>query len=132
MRIRGLSEAHIQCQITDFLALDGWRRLKTDPCSDRARGKGFGEKGMCDVLYIRYEERDGNGGLTPLANSHAQVLWIEHKKVGGKVSAHQEAWHRAERARGALVVVATKDFEPSLDGFLLWYRRSGLLRRDGL
>jgi hypothetical protein len=59
-------------------------------------------------------------------------MWVEHKRAGGVVRPHQLAWHEAERARGALVVVATEDFEPSLDGFIEWYRVSGLLRRKGL
>lgn len=119
-----LSESDIERQITDLLALDGWRAIKTDPCSDRARGKGFGEKGMCDVLYVRYHP----DALTLGDRQACDVMWIEHKKPGGKVSPHQAAWHQAERARGALVVVATVDFEPSVDGFLAWYRKSGLAR----
>lgn len=117
-----LSEAHIERQITDFLALDGWRALKTDPCSDKSRGKGFGEIGMADVLYIRYRDE------CPLAD----VLWVEHKRPGGVVTLAQKIWHRAERARGAFVAVATEDFLPSLGGFQHWYRITGLLRRVGL
>lgn len=32
--------------------------------------------------------------------------WIEVKRPGGKTSAHQEAWHAAERAAGGTVFVA--------------------------
>lgn len=134
-----LSEAHIERQITDFLGLDGWRALKTDPCSDKSRGKGFGAIGMADVLYIRYRDPAVNirsfPSVLPLTVpeiSSSQVMWVEHKRRGGRVSMEQKTWHRAERARGALVVVATEDFAPSLEGFQNWYRFNGLVRRLGL
>lgn len=130
-----LSEAQIERQCSDFLALDGWRGLKTDPCSDRRRGKGFGELGMADHLYIRYlppgvlryylpPDRYGPG--------LAQVLWVEYKGPRGKLSPHQITWATNERDRGAMVAQATVDFAPSFDGFTDWYRGSGLLRREGL
>src|SRR6188508_192911 len=92
-----LSEADIQRTCTDFLKLDGWRPLRTDPCSDKARGKGFGEKGMADHLYIRY------GDLQP-DRPLCEVMWIEWKSERGRVSPHQIAWREAERARGALTL----------------------------
>jgi len=79
-----ISEADIQRTCSELLEWDGWRALRTDPVSDRAtvdairraimgvpelnhvrelilkvikrcvRGKGFGELGMPDHLYIRY------------------------------------------------------------------------------
>jgi hypothetical protein len=118
-----MTEAQIERQCSDFLALDGWRLVKTDPCSDPRRGKGFGEKGMPDCLYLRYCAQSPMG-------SH--VLWIEWKGPRGRVAPHQALWHFTERARGALVVVATKDFPPTFEGFTAWYRKSGLLRRQGL
>ena len=126
-----LTEAQIERQITDWLALDDWRALKTNPCSDKARGKGFGEVGMADVLYIRYMV-ELLAPRMPEWDAQAHVMWIEHKRASGVVRPHQLAWHEAESARGALVVVATEDFEPSLDGIIEWYRVSGLLRRKGL
>ena len=125
MKRTGLTEAQIERQITDFLALEGWRAIKTNPCSDKSRGKGFGEIGMPDVLYLRYGSKDC------FVPGLAEVMWIEHKRPGGKVSPHQADWHYAERARGALVVVATQDFAPHFDGFHAWYLVSGLLRRQG-
>ena len=126
-----LREIDIQRQITDWLALDGWRGLRTDPCSDKARGKGFGELGMADYLYIRYSEPPTP---TLLLRSHAQVLWVEHKRPGGEPTPHQWTWHRAERARGALTAIAGRgcDFDGSLDDFIRWYRFVGLVRRRGL
>ena len=120
------TEAQIQEAIGDLLQLDGWRIVRTDPVSDRQRGKGFGEPGMADCLYIRY-------GKTAFKES-AEVMWIEHKKTlrngqPTKPKQHQLDWHRAERARGALTLIAGEDFPASVDGFLAWYRASGLMNR---
>lgn len=133
-----LSEADIQRTCADFLTLDGWRPLRTDPCSDRRRGTGFGEKGMADYLFVRYAGvpcgGDGCSGENcgPEFLAPAEVLWVEFKKPGGKNQPHQRTWQQAERMRGALVVVATEDFPPTVEGFMGWYRCSGLLRRQGL
>jgi len=116
-----LREIDIQRQCSDYLALDGWRMLRTDPCSDRRRGKGFGEVGMADCLYIRYEPE-----------LQARVLWIEWKRPGCHPTPQQQQWHLAERARGALTWIAGVDFPADYDSFLLYYRQSGLLRRKGL
>lgn len=136
-----VSERQIERTCTAFLALDGWRALKTDPVSRREWGKGFGEKGMADCLYIRYElgdrlldesDLDCYGISETTLYSFAEVLWIEWKRVGGKTATHQAQWHIAERARGALVWVAGQDFAPDFDSFVAFYRTSGLLRRPGL
>jgi len=122
-----LLESDIQRQISEFLELDGWRALRTDPCSDRARGKGFGEVGMADHLYIRYPTTEFQMEYGLSRGSFCQVLWIEHKRPDGRASDKQKQWHMAERARGALTLIAGEDFEPSLDGFLAWYHHSGLM-----
>jgi hypothetical protein len=119
-----LTEAQIERQITDFLALDDWRAIKTEASATSPRG-GRVERGTPDVLYIRYRWEASTRRPLPLC----EAMWIEHKAPGGKVSQHQRDWHQAERARGALVVVATEDFAPSLDGFAAWYRQSGIMRR---
>jgi hypothetical protein len=113
-----IRERDIERACVDLLQLDGWRPLKTDPCSDRFRGKGFGERGMGDSLLIRY-------AVPPTA----EVLWIEWKGPRGRVGDHQMAWHMNERARGAKTLIASIDFEPTIDGFLKFYRTSGLMRR---
>lgn len=125
-----LSEADIERTCSDFLALDGWRPLKTDPCSDRARGKGFGELGMADRLYIR--QLFDAFAISPTIKAGAQVVWIEWKSKRGKPSQKQLDWHQAERARGALTWIAGVDFPASIEGFMQFYRESGLLRRAGL
>lgn len=130
------TEAQIEKAISDLLELDGWRALKTDPVSDRARGKGFGEKGMADHLYIRYRDpaitRDFQTDL-PLSIdqiARAEVMWIEHKQPKGVVADHQRTWHVAERARGALSLLAGVHFTATVEGFWDWYRASGLMRKD--
>ena len=128
-----LKEIDIQRQCSDFLALDGWRLLRTDPVSDRRRGKGFGEIGMADCLYIRYLPPEPPApGKIPGKMGLAHVLWVEYKRPGGKLSPHQIRWAQEETARGALVWLATWTFEPTFEGFVAHYRASGLLRRVGL
>ena len=136
-KTKPLSEAHIQQTCTEWLELDGWRSLRTDPVSRREWGKGFGEVGMADHLYIRYLV--GPRGDPHCKRSQAEVLWIEFKrayssKVRGprvtKAAEHQKAWHAVERARGALTLIAGEDFPASIEGFQDWYRKSGLMRRN--
>lgn len=130
-----LKEADLERAASDLLELDGWRTLKTDPVSRREWGKGFGELGMADRLYIRYQERflqpDSNGGQLAHANAiaAAAVMWIEWKRPGGKATTTQKMWHTAERARGALTLIAGEDFTPTFEGFREWYLASGLMRR---
>lgn len=137
-RLPALSEAHLERQCSDFLALDGWRTLKTDPVSRREWGKGFGEKGMADRLYLRYdfpqackEQPELRKQMSAAMLAIGDVLWIEWKRIGGKAKPHQRLWIAAERARGGLVLLAGEDFPATYDGFLAWYRASGLLRRTG-
>ena len=145
MRIRGrtdsatkLSEKHIQETCTAFLELDRWRALKTDPVSRREWAKGFGELGMADHLYIRYVNiplRDPADPRIVRANMgapHAEVLWIEWKSKRGKPKPNQLEWHRAERARGALTLIAGEDFPATIEGFKNWYRESGLMRNTSI
>lgn len=117
-----IPESQIEAECTKLLEEDGWRALRTDPVSDRGRGKGFGELGMADHLYIRYPrgERD--------FKVFAQILWIEFKSAKGKPAKHQISWHQKERARGALTLIAGEDFPASVEGFKQWYAGSGLSR----
>ena len=138
-----MKERDIERTCSDFLELDGWRSLKTDPVSDRARGKGFGEIGMADRLYIRYgdielfdrhigQKEPNDYPWMKCKRWNCEVLWIEFKSAKGKPSLKQLDWHRAERARGALTWIAGVDFPASIEGFMAFYRQSGLLRRQGL
>lgn len=140
--MKPLLEKHIQQTCTAFLALDGWRPLRTDPVSDRSRGKGFGELGMADHLYIRYLHRESAfPHVQFLGRAHAELMWVEWKRERGgtgkkalftraeKAKIHQRGWIAAERARGALVLLAGEDFPATIEGFCEFYAQSGLQRR---
>jgi hypothetical protein len=122
-----ITEAHVQKSVVDYLQWDGWRAIRTDPVSDRQRGKGFGEIGMPDYLFVRYKPTFRASGMRDIRLSMddtvAQVLWIEFKRPGQKPRPRQMVWHDAERARGALVLVVD-DF----DSFRQWYSQSRLER----
>lgn len=134
-----LLEADIQHTCTQYLALDGWRALRTDPVSDRRRGKGFGEVGMADHLYIRYLQHGYPPDLAHGLHQLAEVMWIEWKRLDRfskrehywlptKAGEHQRNWHKAESARGAFTLIAGEDFPATIEGFLEWYGKSGLCR----
>jgi len=122
-------EAQLEKTCTEMLELDDWRSLKTDPVRNREWGKGFGELGMADRLYIRY------GWPSERFWGTALVMWIEWKcmrpgrKTATKAQQHQLDWIAAERARGALVLLAGVDFPATFEGFKAWYLNSGLNRR---
>lgn len=120
-----LRERDIARQIGDLLELDGWRLLWCEPMSRRDLGKGFGERGMADLLAIRYI---GGSCKTIPGKATAEILWCEFKAPGKKAAPHQRTWHEAERARGALTLIAGEDFACSTEGFMAWYRASGLNR----
>ena len=117
----------IEAECTRLLEMDGWRALRTDPVSDRGRGKGFGEPGMADHLYIRYEPVNP-GEEMDCMSANTEILWIEFKSAKGKPAKHQTEWHTKERARGALTWIAGVDFPASVAGFVEHYRKSGLNR----
>jgi hypothetical protein len=115
---KDVPESLIEAECCKLLAEDGWRILKTDPVSDKSRGKGFGELGMADTLAVRYGKQA----------AAAEVIWLEWKAPGGRVRKHQTDWHTKERARGAMTAIAGVDFAPTVRGFWKWYRASGLAR----
>src|SRR5690348_6653268 len=124
------TESQIQEACAHILELDGWRRLRTDPVSRREWGKGFGEKGMADDLFLRYRsayDRPGEGGMPLAGMCVAQVIWIEWKRLlpqkrgktwprSTQAAIHQQAWHTLERKRGASTLIAGQDFPASVDG----------------
>lgn len=151
-----LLEADIQKACVDYLAAHGWRHVRTDPVSDTAmvssfrqwlfgvpalnhvrdlilsglkrcgRGKGFGEVGMADSLFVRYS-------FYGIADSDrlrcvSQVMWIEWKRVKkGKATGPTDAqreWHILERHRGGFTLIAGVDFPASIEGFRDWYTAS--------
>jgi len=130
-----ISEAQLELAGTEYLVWDGWRAFKTDPVSNRLWGKGFGEKGMCDHLYLRYcDTTPTDPG--PLTEGWGGILWIEWKRPkskgrqAGVAKFHQTQWIMAERARGALVWLCGVDFPASYDGFLEHYQASRLQRKN--
>lgn len=134
MKATALSEAHIEQSCSEWLALDGWRRVITDP--PKLRGMGVTEKGITDGLYIRYAAAVGRDtSFVKGGTSYAEVLWIEWKRhrpgrrTATKAMLHQLTWIAAERARGALVWLAGVDFPATIEGCQEHYRNSGLMRR---
>lgn len=119
-------ERDIQKTCEDYLRLDGWRLLRMEQNFSEKKIKTVGERGMPDLLAIRYS-------VAGIPQSHsrcvAEVMWWEWKQPNGRVGLHQLAWHFAERVRGAMTLIAGEDFEASIEGFLAWYRKSGLNRR---
>ncbi len=112
-------EADIQEECVKLMQEDGWRALRTDPVSDRGRGKGFGELGMADYIFFRPGRRQ------PMS----EVLWVEFKSRDGCPKKHQTDWHYKERSRGFCTWIASVDFPASVEGFREHYAASGLMRR---
>ena len=130
-------EKHIEKAITALLEIDGWRAIKMEQNFSERKRKAVGEPGMADHLYIRYMFNP------PAFNclAHAEVLWIEFKKLRGgngkrgiftkaeKASIKQRAWIARERSRGALVLLVGEDCPATIEGVRNWYLASGLNRR---
>lgn len=116
-----MSEAELERTCTNMLVLDGWRPLKTNPVSRRARGAGFGELGMADLLVIRYAEP---------RSRNAEIMWIEFKIPAGINAEHQKRWQQEERERGACVLVFGEDFPATAEDFWRFYCESGW-RKNG-
>jgi hypothetical protein len=115
-------EALIQEECCKFLEEDSWRILRTDPVSDRSKGRGFGEIGMGDTLAMRPLGHD-------LYKTACEVLWIEWKTGKRKAGSHQLAWHAKERARGFTTWIANTDFPATIEGFRQHYVDANLMRR---
>lgn len=120
-----ISEAQIQEACATMLALDDWRRVRTD--MKQLRGMGVQEPGMADDLFIRYRFTDPWN--TAEFRAQTEAMWIEWKSKRGVAGDHQRAWQRLERKRGALVLLAGEDFPASIEGFRDWYKASGLMRK---
>jgi hypothetical protein len=114
-----LKESDLERQIAEYLALDSWYTRHFELNYSERKQRSIGEKGMPDMLCLRY---------TGIA--WANILWIECKRPGGPVSRWQREWKERERRRGATVLLMGIDFEPSIDGFVEWYEKSGLQARE--
>lgn len=132
-----LREKQIQKTVCDLLRAEGWRVFEFEQQFSEKKRSTVGEKGMPDVLGIRYSAAQLRDFMTDLpwkSRGSAEVLWIEMKRIDKrgrttKARADQKLWHEAERARGALVWVAGEDFPATIDGFIAHYKASGLARR---
>ena len=104
-----LSEKDIDKQISSFMAVRGWRRIRNNVGMMAGAGGNpvvFGERGMCDLKFIRYFTEPYGAAL---------VLWVETKKPGAATTCrcrlgdkktcrlcNQAAWRAKERERGAV------------------------------
>lgn len=134
-------ERDIEAACTQLLQLDGWRVFHMEQQWSEKKRKSVGEHGMADVLAIRYgpprrhQQRFARGFETTWFPEDAEVVWLEFKRITGKsgrptkAAPHQKIWHRDERLRGAMTLIAGEDFPASTDGFIAWYRGSGLMRQ---
>ena len=118
-------EALIEAECVKFLQEDGWRALKTNPVSDRGRGKGFGTPGMADYEFTRAASSE-----TARKEGWCQILHVEFKSRGGKPQKHQIEWATQTRAQGFLVWMSSVNFSPSVEGFREFYAQSGLMKRS--
>ena len=110
-------ELDLERAIRTLLEWHGWIVRKMERNYSERKRKSVGELGMPDLLAIRYIQD----------SFAAEVLWIEVKRTfrqkATKAAGHQHEWHTRDRRRGAFTVIAGEDFEASIDGFKLWYRR---------
>lgn len=119
-----LTEADIQQTVCELLTLDGWHMFRTELTVQRDRGRVVGERGMPDVMAVRYGSVNTGYPDDDRRRCFAQLLYIEFKAPGKNPPAHQLAWHAAERTKGALVLVVD-----DIEAFRTWYAASGLSRR---
>jgi len=130
-----IREKDIQRTICDLLRAEGWRVFEFEQQWSEKKRKTVGERGMPDVLAIRYRAAVSHVPTGPLSSREMYtdiVLWVELKRISRgratKAELHQLAWHEAERARGALTLIAGVDFPATIEGFRAWYAQSGLAR----
>jgi hypothetical protein len=76
----------------------------------------FAEKGMPDFLAIHYLDTKG----------HALVLWVETKRLGGRLGEDQAVWHGKETTLGGVVITAftIDDFLAQYEARLGWIHRA--------
>lgn len=133
-RPREKREAALKAEANKLMQADGWRVWNLESVRDATRGRGFGEPGMPDTLYIRKHTLDLRSGGRHLY----EVLYVEWKiirpgrKGAERAQVHQKLWHAAERGRGFWTVIAGEDFTATLDGFINWYASNNLNRSVNL
>jgi hypothetical protein len=110
------SESQIQKACEDILRAHRWRILRFEQNYSVRKRKVVGERGMPDVLAMRYYR-----GTT------TQSVWIEFKTPKGKPSDIQLRWHATERLLGAFTAIAGLDFPATIEGFEIWAKKNGLI-----
>lgn len=94
-----LTERQIEQQIVDILTAHGWRVLRTNVFAGAViQRQGSIEPGIPDLQARR------RVNLTILVNTW-EIIWIEVKRPGEKLSPVQVAWHAAAKKRGETVFV---------------------------
>ena len=111
-----IMERHIEEAVCALLEIDGWRSWKMEENFSERKMKRTGERGMPDRLFLRYHHANNGCAKYEWVRACGEILWIEFKAPGKLPRPEQAAWHDAERARGALVLVVD-DF----DKFKKWY-----------
>jgi hypothetical protein len=95
-----VSEAQVQRGCIELLRAEGWRVFETH---GHEAHKGHGEAGQPDLVAIK---------RTPIVYDAwprwTQVLFVEVKVPGGRVSAAQKAWHAAAEADNFSVLVVSE------------------------
>ncbi len=127
-----VTEAHIEKYVCDFLSLDGWICRKMEQNFSERKVKLVGEKGMPDIVAIRYRFADESEAAKILKmavtddqlRAHVELLWVELKRPSQKPRPSQVTWKEAEERRGALCWIVD-----SIDTFPERYKASGLQRK---
>ncbi len=122
-------ESSLESAVATLMQLDGWRYFHTEYALTQG-GRPVLEPNMPDAFFIRYlDGKEGCGCPLPFGCCCSHTIWVEFKRVGKKATGEQRLWHAAERKRGAIMLVAGVDFTADTEGFKVWYRASGLMRR---
>lgn len=117
---RNLTEAQVSQQVDDFMAANGWRRIRHSAGTAQRVKDGItvghmaiGEPGIPDRQYIYYLDATGR----------TLTLWVELKRAkGGKVRASQEEWLLKESARGAVIYAGERGGRRfDIEHFIAWY-----------
>lgn len=96
-----LTEAAVERQIIDLLEAHGWLVLRTNNFC----GQGFVSQGAIEPGMPDLQARFLIPWVSPVGEAW-QILWIEVKRPGGKVSLKQATWHQLAQRRGETVIVA--------------------------
>lgn len=99
-------EEQVQCQIIDLLEAHGWLVMRTNKfCGAAFSSQGAIEAGMPDIQARKLFSPIVDSLLNRRGTLY-ELLWVEVKRPGGKVSTVQATWHQLARMRGETVLVA--------------------------